>query len=213
MVGNRYDISGLVEAQFEPGSRRRVLRNLLGVKRKRELDSIEAARLADVTDWAIRHFEVDHRFTAEDICLLHRRWLGDVYSWAGEYRQVNISKGNFHFAMAAQVPRLMQELQRNELTGSTPCAFDDPERVIEALAVTHAELVLIHPFREGNGRISRLLATLMALQAGMPLLDFSGIRGRQREAYFVAVQAAMSRNYEPMKAIFRAVLRKSGWTG
>lgn len=53
----------------------------------------------------------------------------------------------------------------------------------------------------------------MALQAGMPLLDFSGIRGRQREAYFRAVQAAMSRNYEPMKAVFRAVLRKSGWRG
>lgn len=143
MVRDRYDTSGLVEVQFESGSRGRVLRNQLGVTRKREIDSIEAARLAEVTDWAIRHFEVDYRFAAEDIRLLHRRWLGDVYSWAGEYRQVNISKGNFHFAMAAQVPRLMQEFQRKELAGNTPCAFDGPERVIEALAVTHAELVLI----------------------------------------------------------------------
>lgn len=212
-MANRYDTSGLTEAQFEPGSRGRVLKNLLGITGKREMDSIEATRLAVVTDWAIRHFEVDHRFTAEDICLLHRQWLGEVYEWAGEYRQVNISKGGFSFAMAAQVPRLMQEFQRKEMAMNTPCGFDDPERVIEALAVTHAELVLIHPFREGNGRLSRLLSTLMALQAGMPILDFSDIRGQKRDAYFRAVQAAMGRDYKPIKNIIRAVLRKSGWQG
>lgn len=212
-MANRYDTSGLTEAQFEPGSRGRVLKNLLGITGKREMDSIEATRLAVVTDWAIRHFEVDHRFTAEDICLLHRQWLGGVYGWAGKYRQVNISKGGFSFAMAAQVPRLMREFQRKEMAMNTPCGFDDPERVIEALAVTHAELVLIHPFREGNGRLSRLLSTLMALQAGMPILDFSDIRGQKRDAYFCAVQAAMGRDYEPMKTILRAVLRKSGWQG
>ena len=51
----------------------------------------------------------------------------------------------------------------------------------------------------------------MALQAGMPLLDFSGIRGQKRDAYFRVAQAAMSRDYEPMKVIFRTVLRKSGF--
>ncbi len=36
------------------------------------------------------------------------------------------------------------------------------------MAVTHTELILVHPFREGNGRLTRLLNTLMALQAGLP---------------------------------------------
>ena len=40
-IPDRYDISGLVEAQFEPGSRHRVLKNLLGIKRKREMDRLE----------------------------------------------------------------------------------------------------------------------------------------------------------------------------
>jgi cell filamentation protein len=40
-IANRYDVSGLVEAQFEPGSRRRVLKNLLGIRRKREMDRLE----------------------------------------------------------------------------------------------------------------------------------------------------------------------------
>lgn len=39
-----YDTAGLIEAQFEPGSRGRVLKNLLGIKRKREMDEIEASR-------------------------------------------------------------------------------------------------------------------------------------------------------------------------
>lgn len=205
----RYDIDHLAEAQFEPGSRGRVLKNLLGISRKREIDALEAVKLAEATDYAIRHISVEHCFRAQDICALHRQWLGKVYPWAGEYRRVNISKGGFTFAMAAQVPRLMAELEKTVLATYTPCCFVAQEKIVEALAVTHCELVLIHPFREGNGRLARLLATLMALQAGLPLLDFSGIRGKTRDAYFAAVQVGLARDYAPMEAIFRAVLART----
>lgn len=208
-MATRYDTSELTEAQFEPGSGGRVLKNLRGIRRKREMDALEAVKLSEATDWAIRHYSAEHRFTAADIGLLHKQWLGRVYPWAGECRHVNIGKGGFAFAMAAQVPRLMDELEHKVLAIYTPCSFDDPEKVIEALAVTHCELVLIHPFRDGNGRVSRLLSTLMALQAGLPLLDFSGIKGKARQAYFLAVQASMGNDYEPMKKIFRAVIRRS----
>lgn len=205
----RYDTDQLTEAQFEPGSRGRVLKNLPGIRSKREMDEMEATKLADATDWAIRHVTADQRFTAADICRWHKQWLGEVYPWAGEYRQVNISKGGFVFAMVAQVPRLMLEFERKELKRFTPCAFDNQEKVLEALAITHCELVLIHPFREGNGRLSRLLSQLMALQAGLPLLNFSVIKGKQRENYFAAVRAGMGRDYAPMIEIFRKVVKKS----
>jgi cell filamentation protein len=205
----RYDIDHLVEAQFEPGSHGRVLKNLLGIRGKRQMDALEALRLESATDWAIRHVAADRRFTAADICQWHKQWLGEVYAWAGEYRQVNISKGSFVFAMAAQVPRLMQELERDVLARYTPCTFDNPDELVEAVAITHCELVLIHPFREGNGRVSRLLSTLMALQAGLPLLDFSSIKGKQRETYFAAVQAGMKRDYAPMAQVFRKVVAAS----
>lgn len=206
---SRYDTTGLAETQFEPGSRGRVLKNLLGIYRKREMDALEAVKLSEATDYAIRHISADHRFTAKDICGLHRQWLGKVYPWAGEYRQVNIGKGGFTFAMAAQIPRLMGEFEREILIRYTPCNFPDMDKIIEALAVTHCELVLVHPFREGNGRLSRLLATLMALQAGLPLLDFSGISGRKKEAYFAAVQAGLARDYAPMEKVFRGVVEKT----
>lgn len=208
-MGTRYDTDHLTEAQFEPGSRGRVLKNLPGIRGKREMDALEATKLVDVTDWTIRHVSADQRFAAADICRWHKQWLGEVYEWAGEYRQVNIGKGGFMFAVAAQVPRLMREFERKELVRFTPCAFDNPDAVLEALAVTHCELVLIHPFREGNGRLSRLLSQLMALQAGLPLLNFSTIKGKQREKYFAAVRAGTGRDYALMIEIFRRVVRAS----
>lgn len=173
------------------------------------MDAMETAKLSQATDWAINHVTADQRFTAADICQWHTQWLGEVYPWSGEYRQVNISKGGFVFAMSAQVPRLMQEFERDVLARYTPCTVTDLDRVLEVLAITHCELVLIHPFREGNGRISRLLSTLMALQAGLPLLDFSGIKGKQRETYFAAVRAAMGRDYASMIEVFRKVVNAS----
>ena len=71
------------------------------------------------------------------------------------------------------------------------------------------ELLLIHPFREGNGRLARLLATLMALQAGLPPLDFRSIKGKKKQEYFAAVRAGMVPDYKPMENVFSEVLRKS----
>ncbi len=209
MKTSRYDTDHLTEAQFEPGSGGRVLKNRLGIHSKRLMDELEAAKLAEATDWAIRHVTVDQRFTAADICQWHRQWLGEIYAWAGEYRQVNISKDGFVFAMSAQLSRLMQDYERDVLARYSPCTFDNPDEVLEALAITHCELVLIHPFREGNGRVSRLLSTLIALQAGLPLLDFSIIQGKQREAYFAAVRAGIARNYAPMQVIFKRLVKAS----
>ena len=117
---------------------------------------------------------------------MHELWLGKIYGWAGQYRQVKLSKRNFSFAFPAQIPPLMSSLERGPLRRYTPCRVRSKEGVIKkALAEVHAELVLIHPFREGNGRIARALATLMVLQAGLPPLDFSPIHGEETSALFL----------------------------
>ena len=84
-----------------------------------------------------------------------------------------MDKDGFPFAFPEQISKLMTEFEKGPLRQFTPCRFKSLEEVIKALAIVHAELVLIHPFREGNGRVARMLATLMALQAGLPPLDFS----------------------------------------
>ncbi len=205
---DRYVAQG-IEAEFEPGSRGRVLRNLAGVRSVREMTRLESEQLLVATERLIDETTVEQRFRAEDVRRMHRLWLGDIYAWAGEYRQVNMAKGSFMFAAATQIPRLMQAFQQGSLHEFTPCRFVSAEDQARALAVVHAELILIHPFRDGNGRCARLLAVLMGLQAGLPALDFGGVRGEEKRHYIAAVHAAMDRKYEPMIAVFGRIIART----
>ncbi|HAG52101.1 MAG TPA: cell filamentation protein Fic [Deltaproteobacteria bacterium] len=202
----RYDTSHLIEDQAEPGSRGRVLRNLLHITHKREMDRREKAEQMRTIEELTAIFAVDHRFTAADICKMHKMWLGTIYEWAGKYRQVKVSKGDFSFAFPEQIPKLMADLDKGQFCEFTPCRFKSLKEVIKALAVVHTELVIIHPFREGNGRVARMLATLMALQAGLPPLDFRDMIGRGMAEYIKAIQVGMERNYEPMEKVFNSVI-------
>jgi cell filamentation protein len=207
--GGRYDVSGLVEAQYEAGSHNMVLRNLLGIINPDEMDRMEARALVKATDRLIREYDQEHQFTAADICYLHKTWLGTIYEWAGRYRKINITKDDFPFAMAAQIHKLMEQFERNQLTRYTPCKFKNRKEVVKALAEVHTELLLIHPFREGNGRVARLLSLLMALQAELPILDFSLIGEHKQQEYIKAVHAGIDRNYQPMEALFSEIIEKS----
>lgn len=57
--------------------------------------------------------------------------------------------------------------------------------------------------------MARLLAMLMGLQAGLPILVFDEMEGERREAYFAAVRDGMSRNYLPMTGIFQRIIEQS----
>ena len=206
---DRYDTSGLIEGQFEPGSGRRVLKNLLGIKSKREIGQIETRELFRALDELVDIYAEDHRFRSADIRRMHGLWLGNVYEWAGSYRRVNLSKANFPFAAAAHIPMLMAEFEQAPLRQFTPCHFSNVSELAFALAVVHVELVLIHPFRDGNGRVARMLSILMGLQAGLPALDFGDIKGKKKKEYFSAVQAGLDRNYEPMERIFTDVIGRT----
>lgn len=206
---DRYDVSGLPEAQFEPGSNDQVLKNRLGIISRQEMDATEARALEQAMDVLVRTYGESHRFTARDLCDCHRTWLGEIYEWAGHYRRVNVSKDGFPFAAATQVSALMEQFERDVLRLHTPCKFTERSAVIHALAETHVELVLIHPFRDGNGRLARMLSSLMALQAGLPLLDFSLIAVNKKKDYFAAVQAGLDKNYAPMGRLFAEIIETS----
>ena len=150
-----------------------MLANKLGITEIADIEEAELILLEKLYDAVLVEALPERALTVADLRIWHRRWLGNVYSWAGEERSVNLSKGDFHFAIAAQIPRLLSVLERDCLLRFTPCDSLTDEALIEAIAVTHVEFILIHPFREGNGRLSRLLADEMAVQAGRDPLDYS----------------------------------------
>jgi cell filamentation protein len=197
--------------ELQPGSRDRVLKNLLGIPRVREMEDAELRAYMDAERVLLRRFDSRHRFTATDVDEIHRVFLGRIYEWAGSHRQVNLSKGGFPFASAHALASLMREFERDTLAVATPCQSNDIGEVARRIATVHVELLLIHPYRDGNGRTPRLLATLMAYQAGFPGIDFSfiGSRGRMFGRYVEAIHAGLDRNYSPMQAIVLKALTRA----
>lgn len=208
MASKRYAAAGM-ESEFQPGSRGRVLRNLLGITRVREMEVAETQALTVSQQTALEIYGPSHRFTPADICRLHRMWLGSIYPWAGKYRTLNIGKGGFQFAHAPLIPRLMATLGKEVLRRHTPCGSAADATVARSMAEVHAELILIHPFRDGNGRVARLVAALMAAQAGLLSPSFSALAGGGKRRYVQAIHAAMSRDYAPLESLFELVIERT----
>lgn len=202
---DRYQVTS-AEGEFEPGSEGRVLRNLVGITSADEMDEVELRLLAELYEEVLLRNFPQRRLTVADLKAWHQLWLGNVYPWAGQERTVNLGKDGFQFAAAGLLPGLLREFEQQCLARWTPCAsLATKDELVTAIASTHVELVLIHPFREGNGRLSRLLADVMALQAGYGPLDYSSWESRKPQ-YIGAIHAGMSHDYSPMCRLVAAAL-------
>lgn len=207
----RYSVPS--DEDFEPNSNKKVLKNSLGIKSKKQMGMLEEQELVRAELELLELYNENHQFTAEDICNIHELWLGDIYPFAGKYRNVNMTKGDFLFAPSNRIAALMVEFERDFLAKYTPCHCSDINEIAYALGVVHVELVLIHPFREGNGRVARLLADLMTMQAKKPPLNYTAIDQIENqqgfERYILAIHAGLNRDYEPIREIFKMLLEQS----
>ena len=92
---NRYTACG-IETEFEPGSDGLVLRNKLGITTPEEMDELEVVLLEKLYQLVLIDDFPDHALTVADLQRWHRRWLGNVYSWAGAVRSVNLGKADIN---------------------------------------------------------------------------------------------------------------------
>lgn len=133
----RYSTSGLVEDQYMPGSDGKVLKNFLNITTRQGIERVETELLFEVTDQLLDELDRNLCFSADDILQIHRRWLGSVYEWAGTYRQVMMTKGDFMFAAPAHIPQLKADFERDILAKYTPCIFESRQEIITSLAIVH----------------------------------------------------------------------------
>ncbi|RUP32847.1 MAG: cell filamentation protein Fic [Curvibacter sp.] len=201
---DRYAVHG-AQGEYQPGSNDLVLVNKLGIQSVEDMDELELELLQRLYEDVLMEHLPNRALTVDDLKTWHRRWLGNVFDWAGQERSVTMSKDGFPFAASAQIPRLLAEFERTCLARWTPCYDMETDALVEAIAVTHVEFILIHPFREGNGRLSRLLADVMAVQAGLEPLDYSTWNA-EKPAYIQAIHQGFLGNYAPMKQIVEQAL-------
>ena len=119
-----------------------------------------------------------------------------------------MSKGGFPFAAASNLPQLVTQFEKDFLTNFNQISLLDERALVSFLARSHVEFILIHPFREGNGRISRLLMDVMCSEANRGPLDYS-LFERHKEFYFKSIQAGVNADYVHLEKLIRDTLLES----
>jgi cell filamentation protein len=130
---------------------------------------------------------------------LHHDALAHLYTFAGKLRTVNMSKDSFAFPAASFLPQEMDNFEKEFLLQAD--TFADMEAFVRHLARMHAELLFIHPFREGNGRSIRLFTNLLYIAKTGQELDFV-ILEKDVAKYIKAVQQAGLKEYTQMEDLF-----------
>ena len=196
------------EGDFEQGSNGTVLKNKLGIVTEQDMIDAEEALLLQLYEHLFETDAHQESIMIETIQKWHRIWLGNVYAWAGEFRTVNMSKGGFQFAGALQLPKLAVSFEQRYLTKFNSMADVTEVELIRLLTESHVEFILMHPFREGNGRISRLLMDVMVTQAGYAPLDYS-LMEQHRDYYFKSIQAGVVGDFQHLNKLLTDVFKQS----
>jgi Fic-DOC domain mobile mystery protein B len=165
---------------------------------RRELNQAEQENIAHAQGWALsrRRDLLREKFVKD----LHRRMLGDVWRWAGKFRTSERNIGIDYWEIPTALRQLLDDTSAWIEYNTYP-----PDEIAVRF---HLRLVQIHPFPNGNGRHSRLMADLLVMQLGrerfswgwQSLLD----AGAAREGYIAALRAADNHDIGPLLAFARA---------
>lgn len=166
-----------------------------------ELNAWEQINIFKGSRWAQRQLKKD---ILDDVFLreLHKRMLGDTWAWAGTYRKSDKNIGCDWLQVSTRVRNLLD---------NTKYQLEHAVTELDELAIRfHHQLVLVHPFPNGNGRHSRLIADLLLQKMGrVPFSWGSGSYSSLvsqtdlRTAYLTALRAADQGNIAPLLAFAR----------
>ena len=165
---------------------------------RRELNEAEQENILLAQAWALarRRDLLNEKFVKD----LHRRMFNDVWRWAGKFRTSPRNIGIDYWEIATELRQLLNDAQAwIEYRTYAP----------DEIAVRfHHRLVQIHPFPNGNGRHSRLMADLLVMQLGRERLSWGrqSLRnpGAARARYIEALRAADHHDFRRLLAFARA---------
>jgi len=159
-----------------------IFKNKYGITDAEQLKKVEEEIVAIKIAESKTTVKANDNFDFEYFKWIHKFLFEELYEWAGEIRKVRITKGNFTFAFVEhienQANKLFFELKEEQYLQN-----DDYEIFIKRVAYYMSELNVIHPFREGNGRVNRLFFRKLAEKRGYDL-NFQSVG---KEQYLKAI--------------------------
>ena len=178
-----------------------------GVTNRRELSVVEAAniRLAIVKYLSATPSKRKAPFTYDWCLRLHREMFGSVWEWAGKPRLTKLNLGS--------EPHLVQE-QLKHLLGDADSWTGFGFGLLDQSVMLHHRAVQIHPFENGNGRWSRMMANIWLFRSGEQLVEWPdeviGQESTIRTEYINALQTADNGDNAPLTALHARYIRSAG---
>ena len=171
---------------------------------RRELDELEQRNIEDAVLWSVtrrKKFTVKEVLTEEFIQSVHIKMLGDVWEWAGTFRNSNKNIGVDKFHIAIELRHLLDDCKFWIENETFP-----PDEI--AVRFKH-RIVAIHCFANGNGRHSRLIADILVTRLfGSEPFSWGAKNlvnaGEYRATYLCALRAADQGNYAPLLLFARS---------
>ena len=128
--------------------------------------------------------------TFAGLAAIHRHLFEDVYAFAGQMRTVNIAKGNFRFAPVMYLTAALESIDRM------------PQTTYDEIIEKYVEMNVAHPFREGNGRSTRIWLDCILKKELHQVIDWSQV---DKSDYLLAMERSPVKDVE-IKALLRAAL-------
>lgn len=171
------------------------------VKTRGELDELEQVNVQDGLIWLQRRRR-NNMLSEEFVQEFHRQLFGDVWSWAGKFRQTEKNIGIDPLEIAVELRMLLDDARY--------WADNATYEPLEAAARFHHRLVQIHCFPNGNGRHARIMTDIYLQEAlNHPPIDWAAGKdlmksNERRDEYIIALRAADAGNYEPLLGFISA---------
>ncbi|MGN0973555.1 MAG: protein adenylyltransferase Fic [Bacilli bacterium] len=160
-----------------------MLENKLGItneielsKEEERITKIKALELFDLNK--INQFEVG---TFRGLSKIHEYLFSEIYYFAGQIRKDNIAKGNFRFASSMYLEEVLSKINKM------------PQSTFDEIIKKYVEMNIAHPFREGNGRSTRIWLDMMLKKELNKVVDWSKV---EKEEYLLAMERSPVKDTE-----------------
>ena len=168
------------------------LENKLGIEESATLAREEErlSKIRAVELFESKELDAIKAGTFESLKYIHAHLFGDIYSFAGKLREVNIAKGSFRFAPLMYLKESLNAIDKM------------PQSTFEEIVEKYVEMNIAHPFREGNGRSTRIWLDLILKKELGKAIDWSMV---DKEDYLLAMERSPIRDTE-IKYVLRSAL-------
>lgn len=169
-----------------------VLENKLGITESAELareeEKISKKKALELFEKGLLNSFESGKF--DSLSKIHKYLFDEIYPFAGEIRNVNIAKGNFRFAPVMYLKQSLEHIDKM------------PQSTFEEIIEKYVEMNVAHPFREGNGRSTRIWLDLILKKELCKVVDWSKV---DKDDYLLAMERSPIKNVEIRELLRQAL--------